>query len=274
MASLEDEFGDIIAKARNGLGYSTDDLASAAGLSPLDIENIEAYRYMPERDKVYELAQVLSLNPTKLADIAAGVWAPAVKLPKNNILIENIQVPYGSYRENCYILRSIETHAAAVVDPGGSVNSILRYLSENRLRLEIILITHAHADHTGGVKQLLDAVPDTRLIGRETAAGLSSDRWELAQDNVPTRFGNVNIIPLYTPGHTLDSTCYLVDGYCFVGDTLFAGSIGRPSAPQIYKEMLANIRHKLLSLPDNLILLPGHGPATGVAQEKAHNPFF
>lgn len=274
MANLEDELGDIVSKARMGLGYSVDKLAAATGISIFDIENIEAYRYLPKRDYIDKLAQVLSLNSDKLADIAAGAWTPNVSLPHNGIYLENIPVSYGSYKENCYILGCKETHVAAVVDPGGEVDTILHHLSENELNLELILITHAHADHIGGMSGLLDVIPNARLTGNESIARFSSYKWEIARDGVPVQFGSLSIKPLYTPGHTQDSTCYLVDELCFVGDTLFAGSIGRPSTPQIYKQMLKNIRHKLLSLPEDTILLPGHGPAATVGEERSHNPFF
>ena len=278
MANLEDEFGDIIAKARMGLGYLVDKLAASTGLSSSDIESIEAYKYIPNRQIIFRLAEELSLNPDKLEDIANGAWVPNVSIPQNGMLIKEIEVVYGSYRENCYIVCCKATRTAAVVDPGGSVDAILQYLAEQEFILEFILITHAHADHIGGLRQLLDKAPNVRLVGcmqdQESFARFSSLEWEIVQEGVPVPLGNMNIAPIHTPGHTSDSTCYYVNGVCFVGDTLFAGSIGRPSSPQIYKQMLENIQSKILMLSDDTILLPGHGPATSVSEEKAHNPFF
>ena len=278
MANLEDEFGDIIAKARTGLGYSVDKLTAATGLSSSDIESIEAYRYIPDTEHIFRLARVLSLNPDKLVDIANGTWVPKVSIPQNGMLIKEIDVAYGSYRENCYIVCCKATHTAAVVDPGGSVEAILQYLAEQGFGLEFILITHAHADHISGLRQLLDKAPNARLVGcmlkQESVARFSSAKWENMQEGVAVPLGNMNITPIHTPGHTSDSTCYYVNGVCFVGDTLFAGSIGRSSSPQVYKQMLANIQFKLLTLSDDTIFLPGHGPITSVFEEKSHNPFF
>ena len=84
--------------------------------------------------------------------------------------------------------------------------------------------------------------------------------------------GKLSVTPLATPGHTQGSTCYAINGACLVGDTLFAGSIGRPVCD--YTRMLAAIRSKVLSLPEDTDLLPGHGPATTVREEIGHNPFF
>ena len=279
MLKLEDELGDIIAKARIGQGCTVEQLAQAAKMSPASVQDIERYRLVPGAQELAVIAETLDLDPDKLADIAANGWQPApISLSSDDVQVHAVAVPYGAYGENCYLFTTPGVRVAAVVDPGGAVDEIDRYLSGNDLELELVLITHGHGDHTGGLRSLAARRPSLRLVShtveRDSVIRRLSVHWEPAKDKVSIPFAGVSITPLATPGHTPGSVCYSVNGVCFVGDTLFAGSIGRPEDSTVYKQMLESINAKILSLPDDTILLPGHGPATTVAEEKAHNPFF
>lgn len=279
MAELEDELGDIIAKARIGTGLTVDQLATLTGMSGRFIEKVERYQETPSEDQIRLLAENLKLDPGKLADIALNDWEPlSVDLPDQDLIVESLFVPYGAFGENCYVLASRQTSLAAVVDPGGSDDKIVDVLRRRNLRLDLVLVTHAHGDHVSGLPGLQTLQPTLRVSStRHECRSLplsSTVIIENIEDNATISFGNLNIVALTTPGHTSGSACYYVEGVCFVGDTLFAGSIGRPANKEIYKPMLTAIRNKILSLPDDTIILPGHGPATTVAQEKAHNPFF
>ena len=279
MGVLEDELGDIVAKARAGQTMSAGTLASRAGISEGDIGLIEAYRLVPDAAVVRALASALGLAPDKLVGISEGSWVPNVLLPQDgHIFVERVSVPFGPYGENCYILGFPETGLAVVIDPGGAADEISELLARHGFDLDAILVTHAHADHIGGIRALAMRRPRARLVSHQldlnsVAGGLPND-WEPAADGNSLTIGKQTVVPISTPGHTPGSVCYYTDGVCCVGDTLFAGSIGRASGTGAYGHMLSAVESSILSLPADTVLLPGHGPITTVAEERLHNPFF
>lgn len=276
---LEDEFGDIVAKARIGNGLSDIGLAAKSGLSERDLQLIESYRLTPDRATIGRISALLSLDAPKLAAIAEGTWTPRIADPSDEVmLISGILVPFGSYSENAYVVACKRTRMAGVIDPGGRVDEINKRLADESLILSNVLITHAHGDHIGGIRELLagqtGVVVTSSPIDREAVMRGIDARWQPADDGARLDVGELTATALATPGHTVGSTCYAFEGACFVGDTLFAGSIGRPSRAEVYAVMLDAIKCKILALPGATALLPGHGPATTVAQEIEHNPFF
>jgi hydroxyacylglutathione hydrolase len=197
----------------------------------------------------------------------------------------------GPLQVNCYILGCERTKEAAVIDPGGDVDQILMALAKDELRLVYIINTHGHFDHTGGNKALKDTTGAEILIHRadapmimQQASGGPAFGMTIENSPAPDRyleegdsitFGDVSLKVLHTPGHSGGGISLATDNMVFVGDALFAGSIGRTDFPGgDYDGLIEGVRTKILTLGDDVVVYPGHGPQTTVGEEKRTNPFF
>lgn len=205
------------------------------------------------------------------------------------MILESLET--GPLQVNCYIVGCETTRKAAVIDPGGDAERILALLQQLNLELEMVINTHGHFDHVGGNKRLLTETgvdlllheADLALLGMaEQHAGLYGLSTELSPQ--PQRLlkggeiielGELRLKVLHTPGHTPGGICLFVEDQLIVGDTLFAGSIGRTDLPGgDHQQLLESIRTQLLPLPDATVAHPGHGPATSIGREKLYNPFL
>jgi glyoxylase-like metal-dependent hydrolase (beta-lactamase superfamily II) len=201
--------------------------------------------------------------------------------------------PVGPLACNCTILGDEEAGEAIVIDPGDEVGRIHRRLAELGLKLKQILVTHAHIDHVGGalrLKRLTGApillnendLPLLKMMAMQ-ASWLGIDTPETAPPDAPLTDGllvGLDRYPaqvLHTPGHTQGSVClhFAPLKMLIAGDTLFAGSIGRSDLPGGNSgQLLDSIHSRLLALPDETKVLPGHGPATTIGAERKTNPFL
>lgn len=201
------------------------------------------------------------------------------------------RIPVGIYAVNCYIVGCEKTKEAIVIDPGGDADSILVMLNNYGLTCKYIILTHAHGDHIGGLKQLKEQTNASILVHKQDeellldasknlSAQMSMENVEikpntLLEDNDIMNFGKYKFKIIHTPGHTPGGICILVDDILFTGDTLFAGSIGRSD---LYggstNQLMASIKGKLVDLDDNIKVLPGHGPSSTIKIEKNTNPFL
>lgn len=197
----------------------------------------------------------------------------------------------GPIMANCYVLGCENTREAAVIDPGEEAERILDALNEEGLTLKLILNTHGHFDHVGANRELKMAVPgaqlmihgddapmlgqlahSARMFGMQAENSPDPDR--LLQDKEAVSFGDVKLDVVHVPGHSPGGVAFVSDAGIFVGDTLFAGSIGRTDLPGgNFDTLIASIQNKLFQYDDDTPVYPGHMGPTTIGQEKRFNPF-
>lgn len=197
----------------------------------------------------------------------------------------------GPIMANCYVLGCENTREAAVIDPGEEAPRILDALNEDGLTLKLILNTHGHFDHVGANRELKMAVPgaqlmihgddapmlgqlahSARMFGMQAENSPDADR--LLQDKDAISFGDVKLDVVHVPGHSPGGVAFVTDSGIFVGDTLFAGSIGRTDLPGgNFDTLIASIQNKLFQYDDDTPVYPGHMGPTTIGQEKRSNPF-
>jgi len=198
----------------------------------------------------------------------------------------------GAIAANCYVIGCEETLEGAVIDPGGSAQAILRVIKDLNLNIKYIINTHGHIDHIGANRQIKEATGAKILIHEDDAKMLTNPASnfsmfmgrnitspgadEFLRDGDIIKIGNtVELEVIHTPGHSRGGVCLKTDNMIFAGDTLFAGSIGRTDFPGgSYKTLIESIKEKILCYDDDVVVYPGHGPATTVGFERKHNPFL
>lgn len=200
-------------------------------------------------------------------------------------------IPVGPMGANCYIVGCNDTKEAVVIDPGGDVARILDFLKDQGLTLKYIVNTHGHIDHIAGNDQLRDATGAQLLVHQLDAPMMENPKLNLSgfmgfevklkpadrllTDGDTLKVGKIKLDILHTPGHTRGGICLVTDGAVFSGDTLFNGSIGRTDFPGgDFDAIINSIKTKLMSLPDDTTVYPGHMGESTVAYERKLNPFL
>ena len=272
--ALEDEFGDIIGKARRGQDVSQSQIATAAGITETELSRMEQYTLKPTETQVLRLAEVLNLDGTKLLDIATEAWAPESpqQISTSPLEVITISAPVGGWPVNAYFLICRATHAAAIVDTAAHPDLILEQLEARPVKPTAILLTHAHSDHTDGLPKIQTATGCETYIHTNEPKPRSETRLREVAHGDTLTVGELTVTVVNTPGHTPGGCSFIAENVAFVGDAIFAGSVGGPNIS--LQDEIDSVRDNLLSLPDGVRLFPGHGPSTTVGEEKAHNPFF
>jgi hydroxyacylglutathione hydrolase len=265
---LEDLFEDIVGKSQRGLQVSDQDLCQRAHLSGEELRALKKGSGKP--GAVPALAEALGLGPKALAASYAKSWYPSDVPPTDGA--KQFNTPLLDMTVNAYLIWDPETKEAAVFDTGADATELLAAVDSAGLTVKYVFLTHTHQDH----------VADLGAIVKRTHAEIySPDLERLSETKVVRegdqfRLGKLRIEARLTNGHSPGGTSFIVQGLehpvAVVGDSLFSGSMG--GAPNDYQKALRNNLEKLLSLPGDTLICPGHGPLTTVANEREHNPFF
>ncbi len=267
---IEDNFTDVLAKAQRGAGISDEELCKRAEVEPADLRALKGGRVI---DAVLRrVARHLRLGPGALEDLAHNRWYPESPSFPHGFSAFNTR--FGDISVNSYLIWDARAHAAAAFDTGADCGDMLDLLRTEKLRLQIIFLTHTHDDH----------VADLARLARETGAQVWGSEREppdhpgarVFTENAHFHIGRISVKTLSTWGHSPGQTTFYVKGLSYplavVGDSMFASSIG--GSPTHFADQYKNDVEKILSLPRNTVLACGHGPLTTVGQEKRHNPFF
>jgi len=201
--------------------------------------------------------------------------------------------PVGLLGCNCSVIGDESTHEALVIDPGDEIERILAVLKKHQLKLKQIVVTHAHIDHVGGATKLKQATGAPILLNQNDHSLLKMLDMQAAWIGAPPpgkveidqslgdrdaiHCGTIHAVAMHTPGHTEGSMClyFPSEQKLIAGDTLFAGSIGRTDLPGgSFNKILTSLHDRVMALPDETVVVPGHGPLTTIGEERQSNPFL
>ncbi|MGC2634991.1 MAG: MBL fold metallo-hydrolase, partial [Candidatus Cybelea sp.] len=257
-----------------GTGSGSAQLARATGIPAETIEQWLKDEGAATGEQARAVAAVLALDGGKLADSAAQRWHPP-PIERRDVR-RHSQDPQPS---NGYVFFLEQDRRAALVDPAGIPQNLLRVLRDGDYHLQYVLITHKHADHCDATGDVARAFPQAQIVMHSLdvqAIGPLAKSALLLRDGETLPFGDdAAIRMLHTPGHTDGSSSFLFRGSLFSGDTLFAASVGGAYGDNsTYGDILNSVRSKFFTLPDDTVVMPGHGPPSTIALEKQHNPFF
>ena len=190
------------------------------------------------------------------------------------------QLELGPLQNFVYLIGSLETREAAVVDPAWDVPKILETARQDEMRITTILVTHTHFDHINGVRDLLKATDAQVLVHKKESEALPIEKSNLRgiEGGEEIALGPLKLSFLHTPGHTPGSVCYTTADRLIAGDTLFVGGCGRCDLPGGDPEKMFQSLQRLGRLDDRLVLYPGHNyavnPTSEIGKEKSYNPFL
>jgi glyoxylase-like metal-dependent hydrolase (beta-lactamase superfamily II) len=266
--NLEDFHEDILGKAMRGLGIGKNEMAKRLGFKKSDIDGI-LFGQVDER-LIRLMAGELNLDTEKLIRSAHRKWNPA---PLDIQGLKQLNLPFGDMLVNVYVIWEQASKNAWVFDTGPMTQPVLDFIKDESLKVEAIFLTHTHRDHIACLDELKEKTGNPSVYVHELEA---LDGCELITEGFEDSSGTLSIQALHTHGHALGGVTYIIEGLesavAIVGDAIFAGSMGGGMVS--YDDALRTNREKIMTLSEEAILCPGHGPMTTVLEEKQNNPFF
>lgn len=268
---IEDNFNDVINKAQRGLQITDERLAQRAGISLADLAAVKAGRV--NTAAIRRVAPHLRLSADALDSLAHKRFYPEAPTFPRGLAMFNTR--HEDMTVNSYLVWDCGTRLAAAFDTGANCTAMLDTLHVERLTLRYIFLTHTHDDHVAALPALTAAAPRAEVWSSELEP-VAHPGAKFFKENAHFHLGEIAIKTLLTAGHSPGQTTFFVTGLArplaIVGDSVFACSMGGSAAR--YADQLRNNRDKIIPLPRDTVIAPGHGPLTTLAFEKRHNPFF
>jgi len=271
---LEDHAGDVVGKARAAAGIEAGEVAALLGCQLPEYEVFEQEGRLDMPTSFTALADRLDLDEAKLAEVHRG-WEPAVPDLRRWQEIRALGTAHDDFAVNSFLIWDPGSREAALVDTGFDLGQVHHWVSERKLHLRYLLITHGHEDHVAELETFRRIYPQAEV-------------WTSPKSELPKRralvgesltLGQLTIDGRETSGHAVDGISYIIGGWAgdappvaMVGDALFSGSMG--GAGPLLGSAKEMVRNQLFTLPDGTLVCPGHGPTSTVGEEKRHNPFF
>jgi hydroxyacylglutathione hydrolase len=268
MIDLEDNFADVVGKAQRGLEISDSELAKKSGANADAIRKVRDGQF--DEATVRAIAPALNLDADALVDLAQKEYKPAPI--KDFEGLAQFTTDYNGMLVNAYLIWDAGAKQAVAFDTGADCAPMLKLATKQNLTIKLVLLTHAHPDHVADLPRLQEEA------GAEVFApvGEPVPGADKIDEGKHFQLGKIDIDARLTWGHSPGGITFVCRGLArpvaIVGDSLFAGSMGGGNVS--YKDALQNNLEKILTLPDETIICPGHGPMTSVGEEKRHNPFF
>lgn len=265
---IEDFFEDIIGKTQRGLKIDDESLAGDAGIDVAKLQSLKGGEF--DEDAVRKVAPHLKLDADALVVSGQKGWRPE---PVDLEGLAVFNTPFEDMEVNAYLVWDPASKKAAAFDSGADASAMADKIRTEGLDLVAVFLTHTHPDHIADLGKLKSVAPDAPLYANTLEPHEGA---ELFDEGRTFEVGGLTINTATTSGHSVGGTTFVIEGLArpvaVVGDAIFAGSMGGGMIS--FPDALENNRTKIMTLPGNTVICPGHGPLSSVAEEKAHNPFF